>query len=344
MAASGFTPISLYYSTTASAVPTSGNLANGELGLNIADMKLYAKNSAGTVTLLASNAGASGSVTSVAATVPAFLSIAGSPITTSGTLAITLSGTALPVANGGTGLTTTPANGALDIGNGTGFTRTTLTAGTGVTITNASGAITINATGTGGTVTSVDVSGGTTGLTTSGGPITTSGTITLAGTLAVANGGTGLTTLTANRIPFGNGTSAFQSSANLTFSSGTDLTVGGGTVYNSSGNRGNITIEGPSSAILNFGINGTLGGYIYHGGTDINFRNSKNGVISFEPNSAQRFVFGAAGQFGIGGTPDYGTAGQVLTSGGASAAPTWAAAAGGISIGKSIAMAMIFGF
>jgi hypothetical protein len=48
---------------------------------------------------------AGGTVTSVAATVPAFLSISGSPITTSGTLAITLSGTALPVANGGTGLT-----------------------------------------------------------------------------------------------------------------------------------------------------------------------------------------------------------------------------------------------
>ena len=45
-----------------------------------------------------------------------------------------------------------------------------------------------------GTVTSVDVSGGTTGLTTSGGPITSSGTITLAGTLNVANGGTGATT------------------------------------------------------------------------------------------------------------------------------------------------------
>jgi hypothetical protein len=38
------------------------------------------------------------------------------------------------------------------------------------------------------------VSGGTTGLTTSGGPITGAGTITLAGTLAVANGGTGTTT------------------------------------------------------------------------------------------------------------------------------------------------------
>ena len=53
-------------------------------------------------------------------------------------------------------------------------------------------------TGGTGTVTSVNVSGGTTGLTTSGGPVTTSGTITLAGTLAVANGGTGVTTSTGS--------------------------------------------------------------------------------------------------------------------------------------------------
>ena len=45
-----------------------------------------------------------------------------------------------------------------------------------------------------GTVTSVDVSGGTTGLTTTGGPITSSGTITLGGTLDIDNGGTGATT------------------------------------------------------------------------------------------------------------------------------------------------------
>jgi hypothetical protein len=42
-----------------------------------------------------------------------------------------------------------------------------------------------------GGVTSVNVSGGATGLTTSGGPITTAGVITLAGTLVAANGGTG---------------------------------------------------------------------------------------------------------------------------------------------------------
>lgn len=48
-----------------------------------------------------------------------------------------------------------------------------------------------------GTVTSVNVSGGTTGLTYSGGPITASGTITMAGVLGVANGGTGQTTAQA---------------------------------------------------------------------------------------------------------------------------------------------------
>ena len=60
----------------------------------------------------------SGSVTSVAATVPSFLSISGSPITSSGTLAITYSGTALPVANGGSGLTSLTAN-YIPYGNGT---------------------------------------------------------------------------------------------------------------------------------------------------------------------------------------------------------------------------------
>ena len=55
--------------------------------------------------------------------------------------------------------------------------------------------------GGGGTVTSIDASGGSTGLTFSGGPITGAGTLTLAGTLAVANGGTGWASLTAGAIP-----------------------------------------------------------------------------------------------------------------------------------------------
>ncbi|CAB4121988.1 hypothetical protein UFOVP20_37 [uncultured Caudovirales phage] len=65
------------------------------------------------------NSKGSGSVTSVAASVPSFLSIAGSPITSSGTLAITYSGTALPAANGGTGLTSPGTSGNVLTSNGT---------------------------------------------------------------------------------------------------------------------------------------------------------------------------------------------------------------------------------
>lgn len=69
--------------------------------------------------------------------------------------------------------------------------------GASVTATNSGDDVTVNVSAGTGTVTSVGLSGGTTGLTASGSPITTSGTITLDGTLAVANGGTGATTASA---------------------------------------------------------------------------------------------------------------------------------------------------
>lgn len=49
--------------------------------------------------------------------------------------------------------------------------------------------------GSSASVSSVNASGGTTGMTFSGGPITSSGTLTMAGTLVPANGGTGITAL-----------------------------------------------------------------------------------------------------------------------------------------------------
>jgi hypothetical protein len=60
MAATGYTPISLYYSSTASAVPVNTNLVAGELALNTVDGKLYYKDSSNVVQLLASKATATG--------------------------------------------------------------------------------------------------------------------------------------------------------------------------------------------------------------------------------------------------------------------------------------------
>jgi hypothetical protein len=53
MAATNFTPIQLYFSTTASAVPLAANLAQGELAININDGKLYYEDSTGVVQVIA---------------------------------------------------------------------------------------------------------------------------------------------------------------------------------------------------------------------------------------------------------------------------------------------------
>ena len=182
-------------------------LAQGELGIETDTLKIKAGNGTTVWNSLGYliDTGGYGTVTSVGLVGGSTgLTTTGGPITTSGN--ITLTGT-LAVANGGTALT------ALG------------TAGQVLSV-NAGATALEYTSDAGGSVTSVGVSGGTTGLTTSGGPITGSGTITFAGTLAVANGGTGATTLTANNVVLGNGTSAVQvvapgTSGNLLTSDGT---------------------------------------------------------------------------------------------------------------------------
>ena len=56
MAQAGFTPISLYHSSTAAAAPSASNLVNGELAINIADGKLYYKDNLGVVQSFSSGA------------------------------------------------------------------------------------------------------------------------------------------------------------------------------------------------------------------------------------------------------------------------------------------------
>lgn len=164
------------------------------------------------------------------------LTFTGGPVTTSGV--ITMGGGPLHIGYGGTnsaaalnnnrimvssaGAIVEAAaltNGQVLLGSTGGApVAASLTAGTGITLTPGAGSLTIAAPGaTGGTVTSVDVSGGTTGLTATGGPITASGTITLGGTLAVANGGTGATSLSGNRVVLTNaGGTALTTAAAMT--------------------------------------------------------------------------------------------------------------------------------
>jgi hypothetical protein len=68
MAQTGFTPISLYYTTTAAAVPAAGNLVAGELAINTQDGKLFYKDAAGVVQTLASKDANSGTFTNLAYT------------------------------------------------------------------------------------------------------------------------------------------------------------------------------------------------------------------------------------------------------------------------------------
>jgi hypothetical protein len=152
-----------------------------------------------------------GTVTSVAATVPSFLSVSGSPITTSGTLALTYSGTALPVANGGTGATTaataltnlggtTVGINFFDLANPSAITFPRINADNTVDALSAANFRTAIGAGTGsGSVTSVAASVPSF-LSVTGSPITSSGTLAIAysGTaLPLANGGTGATSASA---------------------------------------------------------------------------------------------------------------------------------------------------
>ena len=49
MAATGYTPLQLYYSPTTTNVPSAANLLNGELAINITDGLLFYKDNTSTV-------------------------------------------------------------------------------------------------------------------------------------------------------------------------------------------------------------------------------------------------------------------------------------------------------
>ena len=320
MAQTNYTPIQLYYSTTAAAVPIAGNLASGELAINITDGKLYYKTSGGVVTLLAQS-GAASPVTTFQT------SMSGLTPATATSGAVTLAGT-LGVPSGGTGLTTLAA-GSLTYGAGT-------SAFTALAIGTAGQILTVNSGATApqwSTLTGVAVttfSAGTTGFTPS---TATSGAITLAGTLATTNGGTGLTsftsggavyatstsalttgtlpvtaggtglaTLTAGYIPYGNGTGAFNSGTGLTYSGSAFNVTGTGTFYSATATGQLFVGSNAGAYVASMNTGGTGNGLGYTTG-ELYFQNTNN-VIAFanKASAGESARFTASGYFGLATT------------------------------------------
>jgi hypothetical protein len=202
--------------------------------------------------------------------------------------------TALPIASGGTGANTAPlartALGAAASGtnadittlNPTGSLTLSPTTGTlvGAPTGGVQGAGTINATGlfvngvavgvSGGSVSSVAASGGTTGLTFTGSPITTTGTLTLGGTLAATNGGTGQTTYSSGQLLIGNG-SGTLTKATITAGSGITVTNGSGSItIAAAGGSGTVTSVSGSGGTTGLTLTGgpiTTTGTLTLGGT-----------------------------------------------------------------------------
>lgn len=204
-----------------------------------------------------------------------------------------------------------------------------------------------------GSVTSVAVSGGSTGLTTSGGPITSSGTITLAGTLNASSGGTGLSSYTAGDIVYATGTStlaklALGASGDVVVSSGSapsyvaqsSLSVGTASIALKANEVGVTSEDVNATRYLTFVDTTTGQSAIKVDGsvTPLTYNPSTNTIAaSITGNSATstNIAGGSAGrvpyQSGVGVTAFVvnGTAGQVFVSQGSSA-PGWANLDGGV--------------
>jgi hypothetical protein len=349
MAQAGYTPIQLYYSSTASATPSTGNLTNGELAINITDGKLFYKDNLGAIQVIGTKGGVGSSSTtqvlynlSGAVVGSANLTYDGTKLTVGGLNNSALTASQAVFTDGSKNLVSNAITGTGNVVMSTSPTLVTPILGTPtiVTLTNATGlpvSTGISGLGTG-VATALGVNVGTAGaFVVNGGALGTpsSGTLTNAtglplstgvtGQLPIANGGTGQTTASA----------AFNALSPITTTG--DLILGNGT---------------NSATRLAIGTNGYV---LTSNGTTASWAASTGGVTSFTtslsgltPNTATTGAITLAGTLGAtsGGTSQstyttgdilyasasntlsklaIGTSGQVLTiSGGV---PAWGAAA-----------------
>ena len=186
---------------------------------------------------------------------------------------------------------------------------------------------------------------------TTSGELTDSTNLTFNGTKLTAAGVID-SALTSGRVTYATTSGELTDSANLTFN-GTTLTANtigaftlGGTVAGG-GNQLNNVIIGTTTPLAGFhttvsATTSVTTPSVTNAGT-LDLAATGANILTISTNSTERVRVTSAGgvSFGATGTA-YGTSGQVLTSAG-NAPPTWSTPTG-VTTGKSIAMAMIFGF
>ena len=249
-----------------------------------------------------------GTVTSVGMSVPSFLSVTPSSITSNGTFTVTLSGTALPVINGGTGVTTSTGSGSVVLSASPTFTGTVNTANldyTG-TLTGGTGVVAI------GTNQIYKAASGNVGIGTSspGAKLDVVGGIKMSGQLMTGASG-----------------SVYSPIVSAGYVSGTSNLY----LRNLSGTNRIDSYNDPITATYPLAINAS--------------------VMSFNIADSEKMRIITSGNVGIGTTTPaqkLSVAGTIESTTGGVKFPDGTtqttAATAGITTGKAIAMAMIFGF
>lgn len=154
-------------------------------------------------------------------------------------------------------------------------------------------------------------------------------TFSLTSPVATTLGGTGLASFTSGGLLYASSTSALATTADLMFT-GTALYVGTAPALPS----------GPRLVVANTGGNwaaftdGSTADLFIQSTGGISTISTPSGPLALSTNSTERLRIASTGAFGLSGA-NYGTAGQVLTSSGSGAAPTWAIPSAGVTTGQA---------